>query len=87
MFSHSYGSGPLTLVSVGGEFIIHTDQRSLVHLDDQRLATQWKQKALTKLLGLRYKICYKQGQNNRVTDALSRRTMDQLIAVSVTQPT
>lgn len=43
------------------EFFIRTDQRSLVQLDDQRLSTVWKQKAFTKLLGLRYKICYKQG--------------------------
>jgi hypothetical protein len=75
------------LYLLGGEFIIHTDQRSLVHLDDQRLTTQWQQKALTKLLGLRYKICYKAGQNNRVADALSRRTEEQLLAVSVNQPT
>lgn len=34
------------------EFVIRTDQRSLSHLDDQRLSTPWKQKALTKLLGL-----------------------------------
>lgn len=36
------------------EFVIGTDQRSLVHLDDQRLTTSWYQKALTKLLGLQY---------------------------------
>jgi hypothetical protein len=47
---------------LGGEFIIRTDQRSLVDLDDQRMTTQWQQKALTKLLGLRYKICYKAGK-------------------------
>lgn len=40
------------------EFIIRTDQRSLVHLDDQRLLTPWQQKEVTKLLGLQYKICY-----------------------------
>jgi hypothetical protein len=41
------------------EFLIRTDQRSLVHLDDQRLTTQWQHKAFTKLLGLQYKICYR----------------------------
>ena len=41
------------------EFTIKTDQRSLVHLDDQRLTTPWQHKALTKLMGLRYKILYK----------------------------
>lgn len=42
-----------------GELIIQTDQKSLVHLDDQRLHSYWQQKALTKLMGLQYKICYK----------------------------
>jgi hypothetical protein len=37
------------------------------------LSTRWQQKALTKLLGLQYKIIYHQGTNNRVADALSRR--------------
>jgi hypothetical protein len=54
-----------------GEFIISTDQRSLIHLDDKRLTTPWQHKALTKLLGLTYKIIYKKGVDNRVADALS----------------
>jgi hypothetical protein len=43
------------------EFVIRTDQQSLVHLDDQRLTTQWQHKALTKLLGLQYRLCYRKG--------------------------
>jgi hypothetical protein len=35
-----------------GQFFIHTDQRSLVHLNEQRLHTPWQQKVLAKLLGL-----------------------------------
>lgn len=38
------------------EFVIHTDHRSLVHLNEQRLHTPWQQKAFTKLLGLYYRI-------------------------------
>jgi hypothetical protein len=38
------------------EFIIKTDQRSLTHLEEQRVTIPWQQKALTKLLGLSYKI-------------------------------
>jgi transposase InsO family protein len=56
-----------------GEFLIKTDQQSLIHLDDQRVSTAWQQKALTKLLGLQYKIVYHKGIDNRVADALSRR--------------
>lgn len=34
------------------EFIIYTDQQSLVQLTDQRLHTQWQQKLFSKLAGL-----------------------------------
>lgn len=56
-----------------GEFVIRTDQRSLVHLGDQRLTTLWQQKVMTKLLGLQYRIVYKIGATNKAADALSRR--------------
>lgn len=55
------------------EFIIDTDQKSLVHLNEQQLHTMWQQKVFTKLLGLHYRIVYKKGTDNRVADALSRR--------------
>jgi hypothetical protein len=56
-----------------GEFSIPTDQKSLSHLNEQRLHTNWQQKVFTKLLGLNYKIIYKKGTKNKVADALSRR--------------
>jgi hypothetical protein len=59
------------------EFIIQTDQKSLIHLDDQKLNSYWQQKALTKLLGLQYRICYKKGTTNKAVDALSRRVQDE----------
>lgn len=71
------------------EFIIHTDQRSLVHLDDQRLHTYWQQKALSKLMGLQYKICYKKGTNNAVADALLRipeKSPMELYSLTTVQP-
>lgn len=55
------------------EFIIYTDQKSLTHLNDQRLNTMWQQKVFTKLLGLSYRIVYKKGMENSAADALSRR--------------
>jgi hypothetical protein len=67
------------------EFTIRTDQRSLVHLDDQRLNTIWQHKALTKLLGLQYRICYRKGPENNAADALSRRAHpDQPLLNSIT---
>ena len=70
------------------EFIIHTDQRSLVHLNEQRLHTHWQQKVFTKLLGLHYSIVYKKGSDNRVADALSRRSHHEAscLAISVSTP-
>ena len=53
-------------------FIIYTDQKSLVHLEEQRLTTPWQHRAFTKLLGLWYIICYKKGSDNTAADALSR---------------
>jgi hypothetical protein len=43
------------------EFVIFTDQKSLTHLNDQRLHTPWQQKVFTKLLGLQYRVVYKPG--------------------------
>lgn len=36
------------------------------------MSTPWQHKALTKMLGLQYKICYDKGYENKVADALSR---------------
>jgi hypothetical protein len=70
-----------------GKFYIHTDQRSLIHLNEQRLHTPWQQKVFTKLLGLDYAIVYKKGCENRVADALSRRIPeDQSLAISMSSP-
>lgn len=70
------------------EFIIQTNQRSLTSLSDQRLHTPWQQKALTKLMGLRYTIQYRKGSDNNAADALSRRphTTVELQAVSSACP-
>jgi len=71
------------------EFIIFTDQRSLMHVTDQRLHTQWQLKMYHKLSGLQYKIVYKPGISNSAADALSRHPSPpaQLQAVSVCTPT
>lgn len=56
-----------------GEFLIFTDQKSLVQLNEQRLNTAWQQKVYSKLIGLQYKVVYKKGSENNAADALSRR--------------
>jgi hypothetical protein len=71
------------------EFLILTDQKSLIHLDAQRLTTPWQHRALTKLLRLQYKICYRKDYDNRAADALSRlqtTTGQEVLAVSYLQP-
>lgn len=69
------------------EFIIYTDQRSLIHLEEQRLTTPWQQKAFTKLLGLQYQIRYKKGSENNAADALSRtEPSETLSAITSCQP-
>lgn len=73
----------------GAEFVIRTDQRSLIHLGDQKLATPWQQKALTKLMGLQYRLVYKKGSENSAADALSRRVADdstEVLSLSVCIP-
>jgi hypothetical protein len=70
------------------EFYIFTDQRSLSHLNEQRLHTPWQQKVFTKLLGLQYKVIYKKGTDNNAADALSRRPHGaDLYALSATSST
>lgn len=70
------------------EFIIHTDQKSLTHLTDQKLHTYWQQKVLTKLMSYQYKITYQKGSTNCATDALSRaiHVSTSLAAILVSQP-
>ena len=56
-------------------------------LDEQKLTTPWQHKALTKLLGLQYKIEYHRGATNVAADALSRLPESSMCALSVCVPT
>ncbi|KAK1652704.1 hypothetical protein QYE76_070509 [Lolium multiflorum] len=66
-------------------FVIHTDQRSLVHLGEHKFNTKIQQKAFFRLMGLQYKILYKKGKHNVAADSLSRRPLP-ICAVSVARP-
>jgi hypothetical protein len=65
------------------KFVIFTDPKSLIHLNEQRLNTAWQQKVFTKLLGLQYRIVYKKGADSRVADVLSRRAHDSVTCMAI----
>jgi hypothetical protein len=65
------------------EFTIFTVQKSLTQLTEQRLHTRWQQKVFTKLMGLQYRVVYKQGIDNRVADALSRKSSHEMVCEAV----
>lgn len=54
------------------EFLILTDHKSLSYLNEQSLHSEMQRKAMTRLMGLQFKIVYKQGKDNQAADALSR---------------
>ncbi|WVZ12616.1 hypothetical protein V8G54_017146 [Vigna mungo] len=58
---------------VGQRFVVHTDQKSLCHLLEQRITTQNQQDWIAKLLGYDFEIVYKTGAANKAADALSRQ--------------
>lgn len=58
----------------GNEFTIRTDHQSLKNLLSQTIQTSEQQFFLTKLLGYKYNPVYKMGQENGVTDAITRRS-------------
>jgi hypothetical protein len=64
------------------EFLIRTDQRSLIHLEEQWLSTACQKKALSKLPELRYQIIYRQGKSNFVADALSHKRQPKVLVVA-----
>jgi hypothetical protein len=69
------------------EFEIRTGHQCLSFLGDQVLHFELQRKAMTKLMGLQFKVVYKQGKDNVVADALSRvGHLMCLQAVSEVQP-
>jgi hypothetical protein len=54
------------------EFVILTDHKSLAYLSNQNLHSDMQRKAMTRLMGLQFKIVYRKGKENVAADALSR---------------
>ena len=69
------------------EFLIRTDHKSLAYLTEQNLHSDMQRKAMTRLMGLQFKVVYRQGKDNVVADALSRvGHLMAIQAVSMAQP-
>jgi len=69
------------------EFVIIIDHKSLAYLNEQNLCSEMQRKAMTRLMGLQFKIIYRKGKENVATDALSRVAhLLALQAVSSVQP-
>ena len=59
-------------------FFIKTDHQSLKYLLKRRVGTPAQQRWITKLLGYVFIMEYKQGRDNVVADALSRRHSEEI---------
>lgn len=71
----------------GKEFIIKTDHKSLAYLTEQNLHSEMQRRAMTRLMGLQFKVVYRKGKENWAADALSRvGHLFALQAVSTVQP-
>lgn len=53
-------------------FTIKTDHQALSFLEQRDLQSDLQRKAMTKLMGLNFKIVYRKGKENKAADALSR---------------
>ncbi|KAG8480922.1 hypothetical protein CXB51_025722 [Gossypium anomalum] len=61
---------------VGRHFFIKTDHQSLKFLSEQQTITPYQQKWVAKMLGYDFSISYRNGAQNTVADALSRKLPD-----------
>ena len=67
---------------INRHFIVKIDHQSLKYLLEQSLTTSTQQAWMAKLMQFDYKICYKQGKENVVADALSCVDSPELMALT-----
>lgn len=65
------------------QFIIRTDQKSLMWLMQQKISTPFQQFWLAKLMGFSYDISYKSGKENVAVDTLSRVKGAEILCLAV----
>jgi hypothetical protein len=53
------------------EFLIKTNNRSLAYLNEWTLQSELQRKAMTRLMGLQFRIIYRKGKENVAANALS----------------
>lgn len=62
-------------------FTIKIDQKNIKHILEQRLNTLFQHAWVSKLIGFEFDILYKEGNNNKAADALSRKPRAKLLSL------
>lgn len=67
---------------LGRNFVVYSNQKSLLHLQQQWITTNEQQNWLAKLLGYHLVVIYKRGPENKASDSLSRLFEGELEAIT-----